>query len=367
MRLTVKRESLLVPLQLAAGLVGRRHTVPVLGNLLLDVSENSLVITGSDNEIEISIATRDFSADGTDATTVPARKLLDLWRNMPVGAEVELDFTQGHLGVSFGRFKSSLATIPAYEFPLVTPLSAGTLVSLPAESLGLLLDRCRFAMAQQDVRYFLNGMLFEVMDSQLRVVATNGQRLASTFIPAEVSVSEPRQFIIPSKGVAELARVFANAEGDVTLHFSENHLRAKVGDVTLTTSLIDGKYPDYRRAIPTTGVVDLQGNRRELRDALVRTAILSNEIYHQVVLVLRPGELVFRASNPLQEEAEEVVVVAYEGEEMELAFNLRYLLDVMDVMHGEKIRLQASGTAAPALLTDPADNRSLFVISPMVL
>ncbi|XOV86210.1 MAG: DNA polymerase III subunit beta [Pseudomonadota bacterium] len=367
MQVVIKRETLLVPLQLVAGVVGRRQTVPVLANLLLDVTGDALKITGSDNEIEIGVSTTDFRSNGIDATTVSARKLLELWRNIPPGTEVELDFDPRHLTVSFGRFRSSLATIPAYEFPLVTVPTDGTAFSLPAELLRLLIDRARIAMAQQDVRYFLNGMLFEVEAGSLRAVATNGQRLASTLIPADVSVSDTRQFIIPAKGIIELARVLASAEGEIKLHFSEQHLLATAGQVTLISSLIDGKYPDYKRAIPADTTVELEGNRRELRDALVRTAILSNEIYHQVVLALRPGELVFRASNPLQEEAEEVVNVVYDGDEVEMAFNLRYLLDAMDAMEGDRIRLQAAGPAAPALLTDPADSRSLFVVSPMII
>jgi DNA polymerase-3 subunit beta len=223
-------------------------------------------------------------------------------------------------------------------------------------------------MAQQDVRYFFNGVLVEIENGQLRFVATNGQRLAISVMENVGMEKDLTQFIIPRKGVGELARVVPdNPDINVSLEFSANHMQAKCADAILTTKLIDATYPDYTRAIPKNGDKTLVGDRLEIKEALVRTAILSNEMYRNVRLLLEPGKLEMHSNNPLQEEAEETVSVEYDGPTLEIGFNVSFLIEAFSVMKGDKVQMVLSDANSACLLTDPDDINSRYVISPMML
>ncbi|MEX0942882.1 MAG: DNA polymerase III subunit beta [Pseudomonadales bacterium] len=367
MRFSIQREALLEPLSAVTGVIERRQTLPILSNILLSIDADGLTITGTDQEVELTTKVTDVDASEGGAVTIPARKLNDIWRSLPEGAMVSCHLDGSHVNVESGRFKSHLATLPADDFPKVQLDSDSVSITIVGRELARLLDKCSFAMAQQDVRYFFNGMLMEVSPGQLRAVATNGQRLATSFVELETSVSAPQQFIIPRKGVIELARLVPENDDVVALHFSRNHMHACAGTSTLTTKLIDGTYPDYSRAIPAGGDKMLIGSRRELREALTRAAILSNEMYRNVRLQLSPGTLQINANNPLQEEAEEMVSVDYDGPELEIGFNVGYLIEALGVMQGDQVTLQFSDASSAVLATDQDDTRSRFVISPMMI
>lgn len=375
MRFSIQREALLEPLSAVTGVIERRQTQPILSNVLLSIEGDKLTLTGTDQEVELTTTVTDFevtaggSENGAESTevTIPARKLYEIWRSLPDGAIVSCHMDGNRVNVESGRFKSHLATLPADDFPRVQLDPDSVSISITGKDLDRLLDKCSFAMAQQDVRYFFNGMLMEVSPGQLRTVATNGQRLATSFVALKTSVSAPQQFIIPRKGVMELARMVPGNDEAVALHFSSNHMHACAGSSTLTTKLIDGTYPDYSRAIPAGGDKVLVGSRLEIREALSRAAILSNEMYRNVRLQLSPGTLQINANNPLQEEAEEMVSVDYDGPPLEIAFNVGYLIEALGVMQGEKVTLQFSDASSAALATDQDDEMSLFVISPMMI
>lgn len=367
MRFSTLREALLEPLQSVSAVVERRQTLPVLSNLLIDLTGNQLRLTGTDQEVELSVTVGDIDGSGDDSITVPARKFLDIWRSLPDKAEVECALSGARITIQAGRFKSQLATLPADDFPQVDMGADSVTASLPADRLDGLLKRCSFAMAQQDVRYFFNGMLLEVTSSGICAVATNGQRLAMSTASAESGVEGKAQFIIPRKGIIELGRLLPSSDETVELHFSSNHMRAIIGGAMLTTKLIDGTYPDYTRAIPAAGGKLLKGNRLEMREALSRTAILSNEVYRNIRLALSPGSLTVRANNPLQEEAEEVVAVEYDSGDLEIGFNVGYLIDVLNVLAGDSVQVALSDANSAALVTDPEDEGSMYVVSPMML
>jgi DNA polymerase-3 subunit beta len=223
-------------------------------------------------------------------------------------------------------------------------------------------------MAQQDVRYFFNGLLFETTPEQVRFVATNGQRLATSYLENIRTGEDKKQFIVPRKAVSELSRLIPDdADRDVEIQFSTNHLLVSSGDAKLITKLIDASYPDYSRAIPDRGDKVLLGNRQEIKEALVRTAILSNEIYKNVRLKLESGKLEMHSNNPSQEEAEESVSVDYNGATLEIGFNVSYLIDALSVISGEKVEMTFSDSDSACLLASPDDINSIYVISPMVL
>jgi len=367
MKLTISRESLLEPLQLVAGVVGRRQTLPILSNLLLVAEDNSLTITGTDQEVELTAKITDVEVAEAGELTVPARKLMDICRSLVDKASLTLKLDEARLSVVSGSFRSHLATLPAVDFPNVEPESDGSTVDVDSSLLSTLLGKTSFAMAQQDVRLFFNGVLVELDKDQIRLVATNGQRLATSFGEHQTT-GELHQYIVPRKGVHELARLLGDApEGDVALHFSRNHMRVSIANAVLTTKLIDSTYPDYSRAIPGGGDKIMQGNRLEIREALNRTSILSNEMYRNVRLQLSSGKLDLHANNPLQEEAEETVDIEYDGEPLEIAFNVGYLLEALSTMQGETVRMAFIDTNSACVLTDPEDLNSLYVVSPMML
>ena len=366
MKFTISRENLLEPLQLASGVVERRQTSPVLANVLLNLEEDRLVITGTDQEVEITVVITDVVVFVPGEVTVPARKLLDICKSLPAGSEMSAIRDGERVAVDSGRFNSFLATLPVSEFPSIQTSVFDVSIELPVEDLKRLLHRTSFAMAQQDVRYFFNGVLLEMLDGVIRLVATNGQRLATSCVKTEGKGSH--QFIIPRKGLGELVRVLDEDSGElVTLNFTANHMQVDRGNVRLITKLIDATYPDYSRAVPIGGDKVVLADRRLLKEALSRTAILSNELYRNVRLMLREGKLDMHANNPQQEEAEETVTVGYEGEGLEIGFNVSYMIDALSAMKGETVRMTFSDPGSACLLEDPEDLDSLYVISPMVL
>jgi len=366
MKFTIAREVLLEPLQLASGVVERRQTSPVLANLLLNLERDRLVITGTDQEIELTVVIADVMVGSVGEVTVPARKLLEICKSLPDGAEMSANLEGKRVAVNSGRFNSFLATLPVSEFPNIETSVYEVSIELLVQDLKRLLKRTSFAMAQQDVRYFFNGVLMEVLDGAIRFVATNGQRLATSFVKKRVEGSH--QFIIPRKGVAELVRVLDEDSGElVTLNFTANHMQVDRGNVRLITKLIDASYPDYSRAIPSGGKEVVMADRQLLKEALSRTAILSNELYRNVRLKLHDGKLDMYANNPQQEEAEETVTVEYEGDGLEIGFNVSYLIDALSAMKGDEVKMTFKDPGSACLLEDMGEPESLYVISPMVL
>jgi len=366
MKFEIDRDALLDSLQFVSSVVERRQVLPILSNLLLVVDGGVLSLTGTDQEVEVTASTSNLRAEQDGEVTVPSRKLLDICRSLPPG-RIEFQHLGHRLNIISGPFKSHLATLPATEFPRAETGESGVELLVPTAGLKQLLESTSFAMAQQDVRYFFNGMLMETEVNRLTLVATNGQRLAINYMPGEFVVSQKSQFVVPRKGVIELARMLKDGVGDVLMQFSDNHLRVKCGDYLLTTKLIDGSYPDYDRAIPVGGDKIVLIDRLEFKDALTRTAILANEVYRNVRLVLTPGNLTIQANNPLQEEAEEKVAVDYQGSDLEIGFNVGFVIDALAVIDTEQVKVVLCDSHSAMLLTATGETRSRYVISPMML
>lgn len=367
MKFTIARELLLKPLQLAAGVVERRQTLPVLANVLLSLERGQLRITGTDLEVEIRGTVALPGAEDSGAITVPARKLVDICRSLPEGAEilVATDADQ-RVKIQSGRSRFTLATLPAEEFPEVEHEEGRIRFAVQQSALRKVLDASAFAMAQQDVRYYLNGMLWEITSGRLRVVATDGHRLALSDTEAEVNTEEPVQAILPRKGVNELARLLSE-DGEARVTIGTNHLCVEGSEYRFTSKLVDGAYPDYERVIPRGGSRTLEGDREAFRQAFSRTAILSNEKYRGVRLEIQPDKLRVAANNPDQESAEEEVPVIYDAEPLEVGFNVGYLLDVLNALSGPRVQFLLSDANSSVLLGDPENARALYVIMPMRL
>ena len=364
MKFQADRETLLKPIQAVVGVVERRQTMPILANMLLVANEHGLSVTATDLEVElVASATLDVAQAGE--VTVPGRKLLDICRALPDGAKVSVSLDKGKLVIKSGRSRFTLSTLPAAEFPSVDDIQSRQQVEIGREVVSELIDRTHFAMAQQDVRYYLNGMLVELREGHIRAVATDGHRLA--MCEAETKTGDTIQVIVPRKGVLELHRMLGNAEGNATVAFGTNHLRVTLGNARLTTKLIDGRFPDYERVLPKGGDKDVIADRQLLREALQRASILSNEKYRGVRLQLAENLLKIQAHNPEQEEAEDEVEVKYGGSEMEIGFNVNYLLDALGAVTTTDARITLTDGNSSCLIREPGNDRCKYVVMPMRL
>lgn len=367
MHFKISREALLKPLQLVSGVVERRQTLPVLSNVLLVLKDKELSLTGTDLEVElIGRVQVDESAQGGEIT-VPARKLLDICKSLADDAVLEMTLEDTKMQVKSGRSRFSLTTLPAQDFPSVDEEADSFSLTIAQKKLNDLLDNTSFAMAQQDVRYYLNGMLFEVAPDYLRVVATDGHRLAMETVAMSNDLTAVQQLILPRKGIMELARLLSDDGGEITLTFGQNHIRAQVPEYSFTSKLVDGKFPDYNRVLPKGGDRVVIGDCQTLRQAFVRVSILSNEKYRGVRAMLSRDELRVVANNPEQEEAEEVVPVQYEGGPLEIGFNVSYLIDVLTTLPSKQVRMTLSDPNSSALLEAEGGGEALYVVMPMRL
>ncbi|MDE0759358.1 MAG: DNA polymerase III subunit beta [Pseudomonadales bacterium] len=366
MKFKISRENLLKPLQQVAGVVERRQTLPILSNILLKLDGQQLFLTGTDLEVEM-VAVTEVVGSESGEITVPARKLLDICRELPDKADIEVSLNEQRLEIRAGRFKSHLSTLPAMDFPVVDTNETQQSVTVDSQSLKQLLELTGFAMAQQDVRYFLNGMLIEHGEGYLRSVATDGHRLAMNSLPLDKGQASLGQVIVPRKGVLELQRLLTEFEENVSISIGSSHLCLEAGGYRLTTKLIDGRFPDYERVIPRNGDKTILANKQDLRRALNRTAILSNEKFRGIRVQFSSGVIQLTANNPEQEDAEESVPVEYTGPDLEIGFNVGYLLDVLNVVRSDEVKITVFDENSSALLEDPASENALYVIMPMKL
>jgi len=364
MKLTAARDVLLKPLQAVIGVVERRQTMPILSNVLLVAKDNGLAVTATDLEVEL-VADAEVAVETGGEITVSGRKLLDICRALPEGSDVDISVNGEKVIVRSGRSKFSLATLPAAEFPTVEDIKAGQTIEVKQEVLGRLIEKTHFSMAQQDVRYYLNGMLLETGGKHLRAVATDGHRLALCEAELEGSVDE-QQVIVPRKGVLELQRLMSG-EGSLNIELGPNHVRIQLDGIRFTSKLIDGRFPEYDRVIPKESSNQLTAERGAFKSALQRTAILSNEKYRGIRLIIRDSGVVMQAHNPEQEEAEEELEVEYSGEDIEIGFNVNYLLDALAAIDGDEVTLSVLDGNSSCLIRQPGKDDSKFVVMPMRL
>jgi DNA polymerase-3 subunit beta len=365
MKLSASREALLKPLQAVIGVVERRQTMPILANVLLVAKDGQVAVTGTDLEVEL-VATVDVEVEGAGEITVPGRKLLDICRALPESAEVAISVSGEKLNVKSGRSRFSLMTLPAAEFPRVGDIEAGQTLSVSQATLAKLLDKTHFSMAQQDVRYYLNGLLLETGQKWLRAVATDGHRLALCEVELDEQKMPEQQVIVPRKGVLELQRLIGG-EGELQIELGSNHVRIQLEHIRYTSKLIDGRFPEYERVIPQDTDNQLTADREAFRGALQRTAILSNEKYRGIRLIIKKGGLLLQAHNPEQEEAEEEVEISYAGDDIEIGFNVNYLLDAFGAIESDEIVLAVVDGNSSCLLRDPGNDECKYVVMPMRL
>lgn len=365
MKLTASRDDLLAPLQSVIGVVERRQTMPILANVLLSAQDNRLSVTGTDLEVEL-VATANITVQHNGAVTVPGRKLLDIFRALPEKTNVTLSLEGERLSLRAGRSRFTLSSLAAAEFPVVDEINAQQTISVPQGDFRRLIDKTHFAMAQQDVRYYLNGLLLETEGASLRAIATDGHRLALCETQLEGRQKVTQQVILPRKAVLELQRILGT-EGNLELGIGTNHVRAQIGDIRFTSKLIDGRFPEYGRVIPAGPTKIIDAERESLRQALQRTAILSNEKYRGVRVAMKPDLMTIQAHNPEQEEAEDEVEVNYKGDEIEIGFNVNYLLDALGAIDTDRVEIGLTDANSSCLIRAPGATQTKYVVMPMRL
>ncbi len=366
MRFSLQREVLLKPLAQVVNVVERRQTLPVLANLLVKVRAGELSLTGTDLEVEMVARTSVEEAHDGEIT-IPARKLFEIVRALPDGSKVTVSQTGDKVNVQAGRSRFSLASLPANDFPSVDEAEATERVIVPEAALKELIERTAFAMAQQDVRYYLNGLLFDLRDNVLRCVATDGHRLALCEATLEDAAGGKRQIIVPRKGVQELQRLLEGGDRPLELELGRSHIRVKRDDVTFTSKLIDGKFPDYEAVIPIGADREVKLEREVFRAALQRASILSNEKYRGVRVEVSPGQLKISAHNPEQEEAQEEIEAHTSVDALAIGFNVNYLLDALTALRDEHVVLLLRDANSSALLRGAESVHCRHVVMPLRL
>lgn len=366
MKFNINKDKILSSLQTSCGVIERKQTLPVLSNLLIVAEKEKITFTGTDMEVEIvSIIAHENESIGE--VTVPAKKFLDICRALPDGSNIDLSFNKTQATVKSGKSKFTLATLPATEFPLTEAIGNSIKIILSQERFRSLLEDTMFSMAQQDVRYYLNGLLIEIKKDSLRAVATDGHRLALKEIEVKTGLEEAQQIIVPRKGVIELIKLLDDDNENINIEISQNHIRIEKDTIQFTSKLVDGKFPDYQRVIPKEGSYPLRADRELLKQGLIRASILSNEKYKGVRLILQKGTLKAFAHNPEQEEAEEEIEINYNGDEIEIGFNVTYLLDALSAIKTKQVILNISDPNSSCLVLPDNEIECKYVVMPMRL
>jgi len=363
--LKATQDKFLGVLQSVAGIVERRHTLPILANVLIRKTGGQLQLTTSDLEIQIRTSAELGGDEGDFTTTVGARKLIDVLRSMPSDQVVSLESAQNKLVLKGGKSRFTLQTLPAEDFPLVQEAdSFGPVFSVPQKVLKELLGQVSFAMAVHDIRYYLNGILFVAEGRQLSLVATDGHRLA--FSSAMLDVEVPKQeVILPRKTVLEMQRLLSDKEGAIEMQFAGNQAKFSFEGMEFVTKLVEGKFPDYNRVIPKNHQNIIVLGREPLLRSLQRTAILTSEKFKGVRLNIEPGTLRVASNNAEQEEAVDELDIDYGGDSIEIGFNVTYLIDALNNMHQDMVKIELADSNSSALLTIPDNAAFKYVVMPM--
>jgi len=364
MNINLNKDVLLKPLQLINGVVERRQTLPILANVLIEANQGVLSLTATDLEVEIIIQ---LEVDGkvSGRTTLPARKLFDICRSLGDSADIAIKIAEDKATIRSGRSRFVLTTLPADDFPDIGAMEGARSFTLKQGELKRLIDQTSFAMAQQDVRYYLNGMLFEMGSDQLRTVATDGHRLAMAEAAVNIGWNEKTQVIVPRKGINELQRLLDDLDKDVNIELGINHIRFSTDGLTFTSKLVDGRFPDYEHVVPKGGDKIVIVDRDALKQALVRASILTNEKFRSISVQVKSGSIVIRARNPEQEHAEEEVEVDYSGDEFEIGFNAAYVQDALGAMNEQQVQMVFTDPGSSCLLHGVTNESSRYVVMPM--
>lgn len=365
MNIKINRDTLLKPLSAVSGIVERRHTLPILSNLLLEAKQDKIVLTATDLEMQVSLSV-DTAVGSELSTTISAKKLLDICRSLPENAEINMTPQESRIQVKAGKSRFNLQTLPAADYPVMSRAagSADAEIKIGQRTLKRLFKQVEFAMAQQDIRYYLNGLLFEISANRLNVVGTDGHRLS--FTSTELSQNyEKQELILPRKTVIELIKLLDESDEEVTIEIATGQVNFTFGDIRLISKVIDGKFPDYTRVIPIGHQNSFTVDRMTILLSMQRASILSNEKYRGIRMVLGKDSLRLISTNSEQEEAEEELEINYPGDPLDIGFNVTYMIDVLNNVESENIIFSFADANSSCLVTVPNDSNYKYVVMPM--
>jgi len=366
MKFEIQREAILKPLQMVSGVVEKKQTLPILSNILLNLDSSKLTITATDLEMEI-ITTVDLKSKNTGAITVPVRKLLDTCKTLEEGADLSFTVDGEKALVKSQKTRFRLTTLPAKDFPVIDTKSQLFSFSIPQNELKKLIDKTSFSMAFQDVRYYLNGLLLEITSKGIKAVATDGHRLAVSQYSQPIEIKEDKSIIVPRKAILEISRLLEDNDQIVDVSIGENFIRISMEGMIFTSKLVDGQYPNYQTVIPKNSQNIVLADKNLLKQCLIRTSILSNEKYRGIKLDISHDLLKASANNPEQEEAEDEIPIDYQGDRIEMGFNVNYLLDAISALDGEQVTLGINDSNGSTLIKSNENDDCLYVVMPMRL
>ena len=369
MKLLINRETILQPLTSVNSVVERRQTLPILANAYLKLDKDRLWITGTDLEVEITTSIDGIKHHEHGECTLTAQKFLDICRALPEDAEIKLHSEHSKVHIHSKKSRFTLQSLPSNDFPRIETQNWQERFTISQSDLKQLIDNTSFSMAQQDVRYYLNGLLFEISKDKLVSVATDGHRLSKS--ETDISCSdyeEPRQAIVPRKAITELNRLLSMNDDQVTVELNDHHIRFTFKDIIFTSKLIDGKFPDYKSVMSASLPVKLNLDRKDFHQTLLRASILTNDKFRGIRLGLKDSTLNVASTNPEQEEAnDEMSIKGYDGPDMEIGFNVNYLMDILKVLDSDVVELSVKDGNSSCTLNTPKDKKSKYLVMPMRL
>lgn len=367
MNFSVNQSSFLPAVQSVIGAIERRQTLPILSNLLIQIKDNLATITATDLEIELKNTIQLSENYENFDFTIPARKIADICKNIEYGCEIKFKINKDNVIIFADKSKFTLSILPSSDYPKIESLNPKNSFKIEQNKIKKLLNNVAFAMAQQDVRYYLNGMLFELKEGSISAVTTDGHRLALSQTEADLNIEGTKQFIIPRKTVSELQKLLHDNKEIIYIDIDDNYIKFQIGNIILTSKLIDGKFPDYNRVIPLNNEKVARINKNDLMHALLRSSIISNEKFKGARFLFNQDLLSIETQNSERENSKEELAIEYKHEDLNIGFNILYILDILNITNDEYINfeLKSNDTSGVVKLEDNNKIKSVYVVMPM--
>ena len=363
----ITKEEVVKSINLTLGVVEKRQTLPILSNVLFEVDESSLKLTATDLESEISTTSTISNFKSGGKITAPARKLSDLCRLMPDLAEIHFYLDGDNLKIETESGKYNLSTLPSEDFPVFETEDTQSQINISSQNLKNLITKTSFAMGSQDWRHYLNGLYMMIDDKVITTVATDAHRLAMATSSLNEASSESTSGIVPRKSINEIGKLVGDESENVVIQLGQTSIAANVSGTTFVSKLIEGKFPDYEQVIPSGESSLLVVDRKNFSESLSRVSVLSSEKYKGVRIITKKDSLNISANNPEKEQGEENLSCEYQGEEIDIAFNVNYLQEILSTIDSEKIEINFFGSEKSCLITDPNSENLKYVVMPLLI
>ena len=363
----ITKEEVVKSINLTLGVVEKRQTLPILSNVLFEVDESSLKLTATDLESEISTTSTISNFKSGGKITAPARKLSDLCRLMPDLAEIHFYLDGDNLKIETESGKYNLSTLPSEDFPVFETEDTQSQINISSQNLKNLITKTSFAMGNQDWRHYLNGLYMMIDDKVITTVATDAHRLAMATSSLNEASSESTNGIVPRKSINEIGKLVGDESENVVIQLGQTSIAANVSGTTFVSKLIEGKFPDYEQVIPSGESSLLVVDRKNFSESLSRVSVLSSEKYKGVRIITKKDSLNISANNPEKEQGEENLSCEYQGEEIDIAFNVNYLQEILSTIDSEKIEINFFGSEKSCLITDPNSENLKYVVMPLLI